>query len=116
LTDSLPTEDAEIGHRVSDSEGEEVSNWSDPVDNEHIAPKGLFHSTTVSWVLLILQCLMIVWHTKVGDGWQLQECSILWKMENHWIIVSMGGVREWILCTAIFSMAVSDFQGSNFWS
>jgi hypothetical protein len=48
-------------------------------------PKSLFHSTTVSWVLLILQCLMIVWHTKVGDGWQLQECSILWKMENHCI-------------------------------
>jgi hypothetical protein len=82
---SLPIEDAEIGHSVSDSEGEEVSNWSDPVDNEHISPKGLFHSTTVSWVLLILQCLMIVWHTKVGDGWQLQECSILWKMENHCI-------------------------------
>ncbi len=46
--DFSPTEDPEIGHRVSDSEGEEVSNWSDPVDNEHITPKGLFHSTTVS--------------------------------------------------------------------
>jgi hypothetical protein len=32
------------------------------------------------------------------------------------IIVSMGAVRERIFCTAIFAMALSDFQGFNFGS
>jgi hypothetical protein len=47
-TDFQPTEDAEVDTGSSDSEEEEVSNWSDPVDNEPITSEGLFHLMTVS--------------------------------------------------------------------
>jgi hypothetical protein len=47
-TDFQPTEDAEVDTGSSDSEEEEVSNWSDPVDDEPITSEGLFHLMTVS--------------------------------------------------------------------
>jgi len=47
-TDFQPTEDAEADTGSSDSEEEEVSNWSDPVDDEPITSEGIFHLMTVS--------------------------------------------------------------------